>query len=287
VLRSACSSRHTPSGASVWRHADSGAQGDHRICGKWPELAHYASEDSPHLHRDLAHPCHLCARTGARPRTSAPRLGTRLPHLRLHARCSLIGSRVSVCLSRCLFVCLYVCRQVWIALGPSAVLGSQPWETPFGEVTAADLDVLDGTDAVDRPLRFARAREPMRHVGVRARCGRTCASYMYVCCVCVLLPCCRWDRTRTRAPIRTRAGMHGRTARPSIAGINLNYGDIPPFGDGPSPQAISEQGYQYPPACSSPLRYGTKTSRHETCNMVVAPCSMCVQHAAPRPLAAD
>jgi hypothetical protein len=68
-----------------------------------------------------------------------------------------------------------------------------------------------------------------------------------------------------------RAGMHGRTAHQSIAGINLKVGDIPPFGNGPSPQAISEQGYQYPPTCV------TISSRQETCNMVhhaACACSM-------------
>jgi len=140
---------------------------------------------------------------------------------------------------------------VWIALGPSAALGSQPWETPFGEVTAADLDVLDGTDAVHGPLRFARAPVGRCAMSVSAR-----AAAVLVRPICTDVVCVYYSQAAARAPIRTRAGMHGRTARPSVAGINLNYGDIPPFGDGPSPQAISEQGYQYPPTCSSPLRYG-------------------------------
>ena len=35
----------------------------------------------PHLHRDWAHPCHICIRTGLTPATSAPGLGPPLPHL--------------------------------------------------------------------------------------------------------------------------------------------------------------------------------------------------------------
>ena len=36
----------------------------------------------PHLHRDSAHSCHICARTRLIPATSAPGLGSFLPHLR-------------------------------------------------------------------------------------------------------------------------------------------------------------------------------------------------------------
>ncbi len=36
----------------------------------------------PHLRRDWAHPCHICAATGLTPATSAPGLGSPLPHLR-------------------------------------------------------------------------------------------------------------------------------------------------------------------------------------------------------------
>ncbi len=36
----------------------------------------------PHLRRDWAHPCHICTGTGLAPATSAPRLGAPLPHLR-------------------------------------------------------------------------------------------------------------------------------------------------------------------------------------------------------------
>ncbi len=36
----------------------------------------------PHLRRDWAHPCHICAGTGLTPATSAPGLGPPLPHLR-------------------------------------------------------------------------------------------------------------------------------------------------------------------------------------------------------------
>ena len=36
----------------------------------------------PHLRRDWAHPCHICARTGLTPATSAPGLGSPRPHLR-------------------------------------------------------------------------------------------------------------------------------------------------------------------------------------------------------------
>jgi hypothetical protein len=35
----------------------------------------------PHLRRDWAHPCHICAGTGLSPATSALRLGSALPHL--------------------------------------------------------------------------------------------------------------------------------------------------------------------------------------------------------------
>jgi hypothetical protein len=35
----------------------------------------------PHLHRDWAHHCHICTGTGLTPATSAPRLGSPLPHL--------------------------------------------------------------------------------------------------------------------------------------------------------------------------------------------------------------
>ncbi len=83
---------------------------------------------------------------------------------------------------------MYVCRQVWIALGPSAALGSQPWETPFGEVTAADLDVLDGTDAVDRPLRFAGAPVGRCAMSVSARAAAVLVRPICMYVVCVLLP---------------------------------------------------------------------------------------------------
>jgi hypothetical protein len=36
----------------------------------------------PHLHRDWAHPCHICTGTGLAPVTSAPGLGSPVPHLR-------------------------------------------------------------------------------------------------------------------------------------------------------------------------------------------------------------
>jgi hypothetical protein len=35
----------------------------------------------PHLHRVRAHPCHICTGTGLTPATSAPGLGSPLPHL--------------------------------------------------------------------------------------------------------------------------------------------------------------------------------------------------------------
>jgi hypothetical protein len=35
----------------------------------------------PHLRRDWAHPCHICTGTGLAPATSAPGVGPRLPHL--------------------------------------------------------------------------------------------------------------------------------------------------------------------------------------------------------------
>jgi hypothetical protein len=35
----------------------------------------------PHLHRDWAHPCHVCAGSGLTPATSAPGLGSPLPRL--------------------------------------------------------------------------------------------------------------------------------------------------------------------------------------------------------------
>ncbi len=35
----------------------------------------------PHLHRDWAHPCHICTGTRLAPATSAPGLGSPLPHL--------------------------------------------------------------------------------------------------------------------------------------------------------------------------------------------------------------
>ena len=35
----------------------------------------------PHLHRDWAHPCHICTWTGLTPATSAPGVGSPLPHL--------------------------------------------------------------------------------------------------------------------------------------------------------------------------------------------------------------
>jgi hypothetical protein len=54
---------------------------------------HLARSPLPHLHRDRAHPCHICAGTGLAPShnptgngptraTSAPGLGPPLPHLR-------------------------------------------------------------------------------------------------------------------------------------------------------------------------------------------------------------
>ena len=35
----------------------------------------------PHLHRDWAHPCHICTGAGLTPATSAPGLGSHWPHL--------------------------------------------------------------------------------------------------------------------------------------------------------------------------------------------------------------
>ncbi len=40
----------------------------------------------PHLHRDCAHPCHICTGTAPTPATSAPGLGPPLPHL--HRDCT-------------------------------------------------------------------------------------------------------------------------------------------------------------------------------------------------------
>ena len=36
----------------------------------------------PHLRRDWAHPCHICAGTGLTPSAAAPGLGSPVPHLR-------------------------------------------------------------------------------------------------------------------------------------------------------------------------------------------------------------
>ena len=41
-----------------------------------------AQRAMPHLCRDRAHPCRICARTGLTPPTSAPGLGSPRPHLR-------------------------------------------------------------------------------------------------------------------------------------------------------------------------------------------------------------
>jgi hypothetical protein len=46
----------------------------------------------PHLHRDWAHPAHICAETGPAPATSAPGLGPPLPHLHRDAG---LRSRIS------------------------------------------------------------------------------------------------------------------------------------------------------------------------------------------------
>ncbi len=41
----------------------------------------WAHRRLPHLHRDRAHPCRICARTGLTPATSAPGPGSPLPHV--------------------------------------------------------------------------------------------------------------------------------------------------------------------------------------------------------------
>ena len=46
-------------------------------------LLHRLLQVKPHLHRDWAHLSHICAATGLSPPTSAPGLGSPLPHLHL------------------------------------------------------------------------------------------------------------------------------------------------------------------------------------------------------------
>ena len=56
------------------------------ICNKTgltpPTSAPGLGSPLPHLHRDLAHRCHICTGTGLAPPTSAAGLGSPLPHLR-------------------------------------------------------------------------------------------------------------------------------------------------------------------------------------------------------------
>jgi hypothetical protein len=50
------------------------------------ELRRFSSPRRPYLHRDWAHPAHICAGTGLAPPTSAPGLGSPRPHL--HRDCT-------------------------------------------------------------------------------------------------------------------------------------------------------------------------------------------------------
>ncbi len=53
-----------------------------RSSGRTPQLPHLRRDWTPHLRRDWAHPSHIYAGTGLTPATSAPGLGSPLPHLR-------------------------------------------------------------------------------------------------------------------------------------------------------------------------------------------------------------
>jgi hypothetical protein len=68
----------------VVRLRHSGGVRDERVCADTADfetvLPLVKPIAPPHLHRDWAHPCHLCARTGLTPATSAPELGSPLPH---------------------------------------------------------------------------------------------------------------------------------------------------------------------------------------------------------------
>ncbi len=53
-----------------------------QVAGAAGPLCEGAARPCPHLHRDWARRCHMCAGTGLTPATSAPGLGSPLPHLR-------------------------------------------------------------------------------------------------------------------------------------------------------------------------------------------------------------
>ena len=63
------------------RHAAPGVP-PHTHAGNRPRCGSRATAPGlPHLHQDWAHACHICTRTGLTPATSAPGLGSPLPHL--------------------------------------------------------------------------------------------------------------------------------------------------------------------------------------------------------------
>jgi hypothetical protein len=84
--RSAC---HICAGSGLTPHTSATGLGSPRTHLHWD----FAGPCLPHLRRDCAHACHICAGTGltpatsalglaSPPATSAPGLGSRLPHLR-------------------------------------------------------------------------------------------------------------------------------------------------------------------------------------------------------------
>ena len=67
---------HTHAGAHDDRSRSSSADKDDRPKARRPPLPHL-----PDAWAHWAHPCHICAGTGLIPATSAPGLGSPLPHL--------------------------------------------------------------------------------------------------------------------------------------------------------------------------------------------------------------
>jgi hypothetical protein len=77
----ACSAPTAPTGAGgpAGRARERVGCGDVHACARRGDAP--GTRPLPHLHRDWAHHCHICTRTGLAPSTSAPAFGPPIPHL--------------------------------------------------------------------------------------------------------------------------------------------------------------------------------------------------------------
>jgi hypothetical protein len=87
------------SGNATGQPDSSAASVGGQVCALTPGLPASApglGSPLPHLHRDWARPCHICAGTGLAPATSAPGLGSPLPHLRRDRAARLVHRSLGV-----------------------------------------------------------------------------------------------------------------------------------------------------------------------------------------------